>query len=163
MSQFSEYASLQDLTTVTSCTRLEYNFNLTQTHHLLRLIRIGMGPQSRTAKDTSGKDIDVSASIHSKTNSESKRLRNRLSQKAFRARQTMRMKELEERLNLEPNSDDTRTAKLQDQNVALRNQLLDCHKKITSLQISINTLAKSTAQALGLETSDDVGLRSHSI
>jgi hypothetical protein len=88
--------------------------------------------------------------------SENRKLRNRLSQQVFRARQAMRMKELEERLGKEPVSDAARTAELQDTNAALRKQLLDCHKKVRSLQISMKTLATATALALGIDGSDDV-------
>jgi hypothetical protein len=91
-------------------------------------------------------------------NSENRKLRNRLSQQAFRARQAMRIKELEERLGQEPMSDAARTAQLQDMNAALRKQLLDCHKKVSSLQISMKTLAATTALALGLDASEDVGV-----
>jgi hypothetical protein len=93
-------------------------------------------------------------------NSENRKLRNRLSQQAFRARQAMRIKELEERLDQEPISDAARTAQLQDMNAILRKQLLDCHKKVCSLQISMKTLATATALALGLDAPDDVGVSS---
>jgi hypothetical protein len=87
---------------------------------------------------------------------ENRKMRNRLSQQAFRARQAMRIKELEDRLGQEPMSDATRMAQLQDVNATLRKQLLDCHKKFCSLQISMKTLAATTALALGLDPLDDV-------
>jgi hypothetical protein len=90
--------------------------------------------------------------------SENRKQRNRLSQQAFRARQAMRIKELEERLGQEPNSDGAKTAQLMDVNATLRKQLLDCHKKVCSLQISMKTLATATALALGLENPEDVSL-----
>jgi hypothetical protein len=70
----------------------------------------------------------------------------------------MRIKELEERLGQEPISDAARTAELQDINATLRKQLLDCHKKVCSLQISMKTLAETTALALGLDVSEDVSV-----
>lgn len=81
--------------------------------------------------------------------SENRKLRNRLSQKAFRARQALRIKELEERLGHDPNSN----TQLQDTNALLRQQLFDVHKKLSSLQISTQTLTASTALALGLDVS----------
>ena len=114
-----------------------------------------MGPSRRIAKDNAGEELSAPVSNINKTSSESRKLRNRLSQKAFRARQAMRIKELEEQLGTESTPDAIQTAQLRDRNAALRNQLLDCHKKITSLQISMNMLAESTALALGLEPSGD--------
>lgn len=91
---------------------------------------------------------------------ESRRQRNRISQKAFRTRQALRIKELEERLGQEPAQGDDRTAQLYDVNNTLRMQLLECHKKLSSLQISMNTLATSTASVLGLDTSQEVSIYS---
>ena len=117
-----------------------------------------MGPRSRAVKDT-----DEHMSTPANMSSENRKLRNRLSQKAFRARQAMRIKELEDRLESEPTSDAARTAQLNDRNVILRNQLLNCHKKITRLQISMQTLAESTALALGLDTLSDVSVTTNLI
>ena len=89
---------------------------------------------------------------------ESRRLRNRLSQKAFRARQALRIKELEERLDQGPGTGVSGVAHLHDANNALRMQLLECHKKLSSLQISMKTLSASTANVLGLDASQDVGI-----
>ena len=115
-----------------------------------------MAPRVRKATDNTGRGPDIPASTPTKPSSESRKLRNRLSQKAFRARQAMRIKELEERLDTDPISDATLTAQLRDRNATLRNQLLDCHKKITSLQISMYALVDSTALALGFDSSEDV-------
>ncbi|PIA94602.1 hypothetical protein CB0940_08981 [Cercospora beticola] len=77
---------------------------------------------------------------------EQRKLRNRMSQRAFRARQAMRIQELEERL------EKTSTpAELQDQNAKLRQQLMEIHKKAVSIQISLKAVADSAAQALGME------------
>jgi hypothetical protein len=106
------------------------------------------------------KPVPFSASNPAKMNSENRKMRNRLSQQAFRARQAMRIKELEERLGQEPMSEAARTKQLQDTNATLRKQLLDCHKKFCSLQISMKTLAATTAVALGLDPLEDVGVSS---
>lgn len=77
---------------------------------------------------------------------EQRKLRNRMSQRAFRARQAMRIQELEERLEKI-----STPAELQDQNAKLRQQLLEIHKKAISIQISLKAVADSAAQALGME------------
>ncbi|PPJ61062.1 hypothetical protein CBER1_07395 [Cercospora berteroae] len=77
---------------------------------------------------------------------EQRKLRNRMSQRAFRARQAMRIQELEERLEKA-----STPAELQDQNAKLRQQLLEIHKKAVSIQISLKAVADSAAQALGME------------
>ena len=100
--------------------------------------------------------LSVSKSEERKENSELRKLRNRMSQKAFRARQAMRIKELEEQLHLEEEPHSEKAARLQKQNVALREQLLECHKKLTSLQVSIKLLSDATAQALGINNIDHV-------
>jgi hypothetical protein len=109
---------------------------------------------------TTSNSTSASNPTNNKMTTENRKLRNRLSQQAFRARQAMRIKELEDRLGQEPMSDAARTAQLQDMNATLRKQLLDCHKKVGSLQISIKTLAATTAFALGLEPAEDVGASS---
>ena len=85
--------------------------------------------------------------------SENRKLRNRLSQKAFRARQSMRIKELEERLGSNPVSESKRIAELEERNKSLRDQLLECHKKLESLQVTLKALADSAATTLGMEVS----------
>lgn len=90
--------------------------------------------------------------------SERRRLRNRVSQQAFRARQSLRVQELEEQLEYLKSPEAARVAQLQEQNVALRDQLLACHKKLTSFEISIQQLRKETAQVLGIESIAAVSL-----
>jgi hypothetical protein len=87
--------------------------------------------------------------------SEKRKLRNRISQQAFRARQGLRIQELEERLQDLTKPDAARIGELQDQNTVLRNQLFECHKKLTSFEISLNELKTATALALGISSSDD--------
>ena len=88
---------------------------------------------------------------------EKRKLRNRISQQAFRTRQNLRVQELEERLQDLTRPDAARMAQLQDQNAALRNQLLECHKKLTSFQISVQELERTVAEALGIASNDQVG------
>lgn len=79
-------------------------------------------------------------------------MRNRMSQRAFRARQTLRIQELEKRLDEQALPDEsTLVVQLQDDNARLREQLLGIHKKAQSLQISLRGLAEEAARALGLD------------
>jgi len=82
---------------------------------------------------------------------ESRKLRNRLSQQAYRARQCMRIKELEERLDNRPVSENRRVQELEEQNIALRDHLLTCHKKLESFQVTLRAISDSTAHAVGIE------------
>lgn len=82
---------------------------------------------------------------------EQRKLRNRMSQRAFRARQAMRIQELEERLDQTTTPDLAWATQLQDQNALLREQLLAIHKKAIGMQISLKALADSAARALGID------------
>ncbi|KXS94908.1 hypothetical protein AC578_7660 [Pseudocercospora eumusae] len=82
---------------------------------------------------------------------EQRKLRNRMSQRAFRARQAMRIQELEERLEQLPAPDAAYVTQLQDQNALLREQLLSVHKKAIGIQISLKALADAAARALGID------------
>ncbi|USW52059.1 Putative basic-leucine zipper domain-containing protein [Septoria linicola] len=86
---------------------------------------------------------------------EQRKLRNRMSQRAFRARQAMRIQELEERLEQTTAPDMVWATQLQDQNMKLRQQLLEVHKKAINIQISLKALADAASKALGI---DSVGL-----
>lgn len=87
-------------------------------------------------------------------NREDRRVRNRLSQKAFRARQALRIKELEQRLENLPESESERVSQLEEHNTLLRQRLFDNHKKMESLQVSLKALIDSTAKYLDLMVSD---------
>ncbi|KAL2421665.1 hypothetical protein ABEF95_008421 [Exophiala dermatitidis] len=87
--------------------------------------------------------------------SEKRKVRNRISQQAFRARQSLKVQELEERLQDMMRPDAARMAELQDQNTALRDQLLECHKKLTSFEVSIQDLKRQTVQVLGIVNTGD--------
>ncbi|OAP56165.1 hypothetical protein AYL99_09344 [Fonsecaea erecta] len=86
---------------------------------------------------------------------EDRKLRNRLSQKAFRARQAMRIKELEDRLESRPSSKTERIAELEERNAFLANRLFECHKKLESLQVTIKALSETTAEALDMVINKD--------
>ena len=83
---------------------------------------------------------------------ENRKLRNRLSQQAYRARQCMRIKELEERLSGHPQGESARIKEIEEQNQQLRDQLLSCHKKLESLSLSMKALADCAAKSLGIES-----------
>ncbi|TGO48233.1 hypothetical protein BCON_0246g00010 [Botryotinia convoluta] len=83
--------------------------------------------------------------------SENRKLRNRLSQKAFRARQSLYIKDLEKKLEWASKPESDQNAKLEETNSILRGQLLDCHKKLESFQVTLKALADSVAYALGIE------------
>ncbi|CAD6448897.1 89d52f6e-f3f9-4d68-8fd5-e716f47ad544 [Sclerotinia trifoliorum] len=83
--------------------------------------------------------------------SENRKLRNRLSQKAFRARQSLYIKDLEKKLEWASKPESDQNAKLEETNKTLRSQLLDCHKKLESFQVTLKALADSVAYALGIE------------
>lgn len=68
----------------------------------------------------------------------------------------MRIKELEERLESRPLSENSRVQELEEQNVALRDHLLTCHKKLESLQVTLRAISDSTANAVGMEVSQVV-------
>lgn len=91
---------------------------------------------------------------------EDRKLRNRLSQKAFRARQAMRIKELEQRLDTRPVSETDRITELEDRNAFLANRLFDCHKKLESLQVTIKALSDATAEALDMVVRSSGSFRS---
>jgi hypothetical protein len=108
------------------------------------------------ANKTKSRRSTAAEPVKRSENSEMRKLRNRISQKAFRARKAMRLKELEERLHDGISSDAEWKIYLQDQNAALREQLLECHKKFVSLQVSMKALVDASALALGIESLHDV-------
>jgi hypothetical protein len=82
--------------------------------------------------------------------SELRKLRNRLSQKAFRARQNLRIKELESQVASKPVCEIQRVAELEERNRVLFGQLLSCHKKLESMQVTLQGFTESTAALLGM-------------
>ncbi|KIW44198.1 uncharacterized protein PV06_05226 [Exophiala oligosperma] len=96
-------------------------------------------------------------------NREDRRVRNRLSQKAFRARQALRIKELEQRLENLPESESERVSQLEEHNTLLRQRLFDNHKKMESLQVSLKALIDSTAKYLDLMINEDTTCRGEEV
>src|ERR1700743_2631243 len=66
-----------------------------------------------------------------------RRLRNRLSQQAFRERQAIYVKELEKKLECSAKPESERNAELERANQSLREGLLDCHKKLATFQAAL--------------------------
>jgi hypothetical protein len=80
-----------------------------------------------------------------------RKLRNRISQRAFRARQSAYIKELEERLRWATRSESDHNANLEESNKLLRLQLLDCHKKLESLKVTLKAVTDSVATSVGID------------
>ncbi|OAP57217.1 hypothetical protein AYL99_07955 [Fonsecaea erecta] len=97
---------------------------------------------------------------------EKRKLRNRLSQQAFRARQSLEINELKQRLALFSGSESDRNSRLVDENRKLRQQLWQSEKKLRSLQATlksiIDTMVESRENNFDAHTSglneDDEGL-----
>lgn len=79
-----------------------------------------------------------------------RKLRNRISQRAFRARQSGYIKELEEKLQRAENPD-LNITKLEEENQRLRGQLLNCHRKLESLIVSMKTVSASMSDVTAIE------------
>ncbi|TDZ32395.1 hypothetical protein C8035_v012425 [Colletotrichum spinosum] len=85
---------------------------------------------------------------------ERKRLRNRLSQQAFRRRQAERIRELSSRVNVDERSDDERMEALQRENRQLRTQLVEVQTKLSRLLASLQGISDSVSKTLD-ETTDN--------
>ncbi|KAL6922884.1 hypothetical protein FSST1_000158 [Fusarium sambucinum] len=72
-----------------------------------------------------------------------KRLRNRLSQQAFRKRQSAYIKDLERRLEIKGNDENEQIAQLEHENRVLRKQLNTACRKIERIQINLKSLSNS--------------------
>ncbi|CCF45289.1 hypothetical protein CH063_14420 [Colletotrichum higginsianum] len=79
---------------------------------------------------------------------ERKRLRNRLSQQAFRRRQAERIRELSSRVNADQKSDSERIEALQRENRQLRTQLVEVQAKMARLMATLQGLNDSVSQTL---------------
>lgn len=79
---------------------------------------------------------------------EIKKLRNRLSQRAFRARQTLRMRELQRKLDSTSSSNPQESNGLKATNEALKDQLLRNQQMIQSLSLKIQELYQTNAEFL---------------
>ncbi|OQV05045.1 hypothetical protein CLAIMM_09843 [Cladophialophora immunda] len=112
---------------------------------------IGTGPQKKSSAAT-----------------EKRKLRNRLSQQAFRARQNLEINELKQRLALFSGSESDRNSRLVEENRRLRQLLWQSEKKLRSLQATlkgiIDTMVESRENNFDTHTSglddDDEGVDS---
>ncbi|OQU97050.1 hypothetical protein CLAIMM_03053 [Cladophialophora immunda] len=77
-----------------------------------------------------------------------RKLRNRLSQQAFRERQAMYVMELEKRLQNAQKTESARMRELEAENHALRDQLLDSRKRLRSIQAALEGVSTSITGAL---------------
>ncbi|CZR47808.1 uncharacterized protein FPRO_13475 [Fusarium proliferatum ET1] len=82
------------------------------------------------------------------TEQERKKLRNRLSQRAFRRRQAECIRELKNRVNADQRSDSERVEALQKENRLLRQQLIDVQTKMSRMMASVQLLSDSVAKTL---------------
>ncbi|RGP61661.1 bzip transcription [Fusarium longipes] len=97
------------------------------------------------------------------TEAERKKLRNRLSQRAFRRRQAECIRELRNRVNADQKPDSERVEALQKENKILRQQLIDVQAKMSKLLATVQLLSDSVTKTLddtkngnkGSEESDD--------
>jgi hypothetical protein len=83
--------------------------------------------------------------FHSNTR---RKLRNRLSQRAFRRRQAECIRELKNRVNADQRSDSERVEALQKENRLLRQQLIDVQTKMSRMMASVQLLSDSVAKTL---------------
>ncbi|KAF5529823.1 hypothetical protein FNAPI_13750 [Fusarium napiforme] len=77
-----------------------------------------------------------------------RKLRNRLSQRAFRRRQAECIRELKNRVNADQRSDSERVEALQKENKLLRQQLIDVQTKMSRMMASVQLLSDSVAKTL---------------
>ncbi|OLN97022.1 hypothetical protein CCHL11_02035 [Colletotrichum chlorophyti] len=80
---------------------------------------------------------------------ERKRLRNRLSQQAFRRRQAERIRDLSSRVNEDQTSDNERVESLQRENRQLRTQLVEVQTRLSRLLATMQGLNDSVSKTLG--------------
>ncbi|KAK2001913.1 hypothetical protein LX36DRAFT_310416 [Colletotrichum falcatum] len=79
---------------------------------------------------------------------ERKRLRNRLSQQAFRRRQAERIRDLSSRVNVNQKPDSERIEALQQENRQLRTQLVEVQAKVSRLLATLQGLSDSVSKTL---------------
>lgn len=81
-------------------------------------------------------------------NTSLRKLRNRLSQQAFRKRQNAYIQELEKRMEQTGKSDDERIAALEEENRRLRRQLVSFINKLESAHVALQSLSVAMNKAL---------------
>lgn len=84
-----------------------------------------------------------------------RKLRNRLSQRAFRQRQILRIHELEQRLDTSTEPESERNARLIRENQSLRNQLVECRRQLELIHTNLGHLVQGIQGKLGPETNGD--------
>ncbi|CAF3566061.1 hypothetical protein SNK03_006720 [Fusarium graminearum] len=108
---------------------------------------------------------DKSAPI---SEAERKKLRNRLSQRAFRRRQAECIRELRNRVNADQRPDSERVEALQKENKILRQQLIDVQAKMSKVLASVQLLSDSVTKTLddtkdGSHSPDEADLERHAL
>ncbi|KAF4999898.1 hypothetical protein FGRMN_2136 [Fusarium graminum] len=86
---------------------------------------------------------------------ERKKLRNRLSQRAFRRRQAECIRELRNKVNADQRPDSERVEALQKENQTLRKQLIDVQAKMSKMVASFQLLNESVSKTLDGTASDE--------
>lgn len=76
-----------------------------------------------------------------------------MAQKAYRARQTLYIKELEKKLESLSVPQTERYSRLEESNRLYRNRLLDSYKKLESINISLQIVLESVGNALEIRVS----------
>lgn len=77
-----------------------------------------------------------------------------MAQKAYRARQTLYIKELEKKLERQSIPETERYARLEDSNRLYRDRLLDSYKKLESINISLQVVLESVGNVLEIRVSN---------
>ncbi len=81
----------------------------------------------------------------------SRKQRNCAAQKAYRQRQTLYVRELEQKLDSASMTENERCEELENSNRYYRDQLLDAYKKLESTRISLEKVLQSVAEAIGMQ------------
>lgn len=80
-----------------------------------------------------------------------RRERNCAAQKAYRQRQTLYIRELEEKLHNVTKPENERFQHLEESNRYYQHELLEAYKKLESTRISLEAVLQSVAGALGMK------------
>ncbi|EXJ70267.1 uncharacterized protein A1O5_06335 [Cladophialophora psammophila CBS 110553] len=107
-----------------------------------------MAHEAQSSKKTSKSKSSFSNGTSSLEN---RRMRNRLSQKACRQKQAIYVKELETRLGNSTRQESELVRDLREENFSLRQQLLECHRKLEGACGTLKSLSASVEGLLDLE------------
>ncbi|KAH7161846.1 hypothetical protein EDB81DRAFT_785629 [Dactylonectria macrodidyma] len=91
---------------------------------------------------------DIDHCVDPNDSHERKKLRNRLSQRAFRRRQAESIRELRSLANINQKPENERNEELQRENSALRTQLVDVQNKLSRLLTTVQGLSDAVAKTL---------------